>query len=114
VHRVRDPHEEIAESRGGFGRGGLGEQQRELVASDAAYDIHDAQPLSKQIADRHEDVVAGFVTQGVVDALEVVEIEEGQRERLLMSAGPFDLGQGRFLETTPVLVGCLSFSGTPG
>ena len=54
------------------------EQDRELVAALAADDVALADRARQALRDAAQDVVAGRVAEGVVDPLEVVEVDEQQ------------------------------------
>ena len=58
-----------------------GQHERELVAAEAADRVHRPQRLAQQLDQPHEHGVAGGVALAVVDRLEVVEVEHGERER---------------------------------
>ena len=59
------------------------DQDGELVAADAGDGVADAHARAQPLADRHEQVVAGVVTEAVVHGLEVVEVDEQHRHRLV-------------------------------
>ena len=61
--------------------GRVGQQDRELVATEARDDVAGAQRIAHAVGDGDQQLVAGGVAQAVVDQLEVVEIEE-QHDRL--------------------------------
>ena len=55
--------------------------QQELVATDAPDDVVGAQQLLEPAGDVDEQLVSGAVSEGVVDRLELVEIDEDDRGR---------------------------------
>jgi hypothetical protein len=65
---------------------GRRQDQCELVAADAVGAIAVAQALACQGAHAHEDGIAGRVPAVVVDHLEVVEVQQDQRERIAVAA----------------------------
>ena len=67
--------------------GRVGQQRRELVAAVAADDVDvGAQRVGQDAGDGHQGRVAGLVAVGVVELLEVVDIEHEQRERGVVAA----------------------------
>lgn len=60
---------------GGLPFVGVRQQQRELLAADAGGDVGFTHPVPQQLADPAQHRVAGFVAVGVVDHLEVIQIE---------------------------------------
>ena len=57
----------------------VGEQDRELVATEASHDVGAADGPPQQARDGDQELVAGVVAEGVVDLLEVVEVEQEER-----------------------------------
>src|SRR3984893_17564613 len=55
----------------------------ELVAAEPRHEILGPQHLAQSLGDRAEQLVAAGMTQGVVDLLELVEIDEQQRRELI-------------------------------
>ncbi|KPM85218.1 hypothetical protein AOR10_24435, partial [Vibrio alginolyticus] len=51
-------------------------QQDELIAANACQQVTAAQLLIEPCGDLHENLVAHLVTQGVVDGLELVQVDE--------------------------------------
>src|SRR3954466_9577505 len=79
-----DRAEALLEPRGGgaqLARAGLGEQNRELVAAEAAEHVGGAKVRRERAGDGAQQVVTGGVAAGVVDGLEVVEVDHDQPER---------------------------------
>ena len=60
---------------------GLGHEQRELVAAQAGEDVLGAGDVAQRGGDRREHGVAALVAERVVDRLEVVDVEQRQRQR---------------------------------
>ena len=87
----------------GVARAGLGEDDGELVAADAAGDVGLADGAAEALGHGGEDGVAGQVAQAVVRALEVVDVEddEGQAALVPVCAGAF--AQERLVEVAPVV-----------
>jgi hypothetical protein len=65
--------------------GGLGHEQRELVAAQAGQDVLGAGDVAQRAGDGGEHRVAALVAERVVDRLEVVDVEQRQRERALVA-----------------------------
>ena len=84
------------------GEVGLGEDQRELLAAVAAGEVDLADAAEQDLADRAQDRVAGLVAMGVVDLLEVVEVEEDERERVADAVGAPPLEHELLVERAPV------------
>ena len=61
--------------------GGVGQQDDELVAGPAAHLVVAADAGDQQLADRAQDDVAARVPDRVVDRLEPVDVDDGQRRR---------------------------------
>ena len=64
---------------------GLGHEQRELVAAQAGEDVLGAGDVAQRGGDRGEHDVAALVAERVVDRLEVVDVEQRERERPLVA-----------------------------
>ncbi len=69
------------------GRGVAGEQHHELVAAEARDEVAGAQRAGDAACHRLQQRIAGKVAERVVHALEVVEVDEQQRERGAARAG---------------------------
>src|SRR5678815_2910356 len=72
-------------------RVGLRQEDRELLTAVAADDIDLAKLLVKQRRDLAEDFVAEQVSELVIQALELVDIEHDNGHATLKAAGPFQL-----------------------
>jgi len=57
---------------------GAGQQDRELVSPQARDDVAAAQAAAQQLGHAHDQAIAGLVAEGVVDELEVVEVQGEQ------------------------------------
>ena len=67
---------------------GIGEQHQEFVAAEARHQIGGAQAGGDAQRHRLQQPVAGQVAERIVDALEVVEVDEQQRQRrAVLAAG---------------------------
>ncbi len=73
--------EQIVGHRGRRLGGGAGQQHREFVAAEAREHAVARQRLADAVAEGAQHHVAGMVAEAVVDLLEIVEIDEQQRER---------------------------------
>ena len=60
---------------------GARQYDEELVAAPARYDVHAAHRRGQDVGERHERFVALGMTEGVVDALEIVHVEHHDRQR---------------------------------
>ena len=69
----------------------LGEDQHELLAAVPADHVGRPKVRGDRLGDAPQHVVAGRVAVGVVDGLEVVDVDEGHRQRPLVAVGPLDL-----------------------
>src|SRR6185295_14846006 len=67
---------------------GLGHDQRELLASVAADDIAAPDMDPEQGGDRREHKIPRLVPEGIVDALEVIEVDHDHRKRNVLALGP--------------------------
>ena len=61
-----------------------------------------AQPVAQHGGDVDEQVVTGGVAEGVVDLLEVVEVEQQQRAALAVALAELDVPLQRLVERAPV------------
>src|SRR4051812_31469403 len=88
------PGERLEDALGGVGRllGGLDalEQHGELVAAEARGRVAGADARGEALADLEQDLVAGGVAEAVVDRLEVVEVDEDDRQADVVAAGAGD------------------------
>ena len=75
-----DPAQLLGERRGRVGVG-LGQDDEELLAAVAAGEVDDADVGGQQLRDVAQDDVAGGMAVRVVEPLEVVEVDEDQRQR---------------------------------
>ena len=66
----------------------LGQRDGEFVAAEARHGVAVAHMALQAPADLLEQQVAGLVAAGVVDFLEVVEVDEQQRQRQCRCAAP--------------------------
>ncbi len=66
---------------------GFGEKQEELVAAVAAEEVVGAETGGDGLGDGAEGLVAGSVAVGVVDGLEVVDVDEKGREGAAVAVG---------------------------
>ena len=95
AERLLDRAGEAAGDLLGLLDGGAGrEQDGELVAADAGHELGVGHAGLQPRADLAQEPVAGLVAERVVELLEVVEVDQQQRELGLVGAG----GGGRVLE----------------
>ena len=71
----------------------LRKNHHELLAAVARHDVDLAHGLLEQRAELAQHAVAGEVARGVVDRLEVVDVEQQQRERRVEPPRAIDLGR---------------------
>ena len=71
---------------------GLGEDQHEFLAAVAADDVARPQVAGEDLGDAAQDDVAALVAVGVVDHLEVVDVDEGDPQRAVVARRALDLG----------------------
>src|SRR5439155_13445836 len=81
----------------------LREDDRELVTADPARDVGRANDLAHPLGGLGEDAVAGEVADLVVDRLEVVEVEDDEREVAVVPVGARDLPGEGLVEVPPVV-----------
>ena len=96
---------EVAQAVGGHERvGGVGVRQddRELVAADAEGTVAVAQRVADAVGHAHEQAVAGRMALAVVDDLEVVEVDEQQRDGHLVATVELELAVELLLERAVV------------
>ena len=87
----------------GVGERRLREDHRELVAADAAGDVGVADDLADALGDLGQHRVAGEVADPVVDRLEVVEVEDDQREAPVVALGARGLAREGLVEVAAVV-----------
>jgi hypothetical protein len=75
----------------GLDRGGgvdvVVDHQHEFVAAEACDEPHGSRAVVEPVGDFGEEFVAGVVAEGVVDGLELVEVDQGDRDRVAVAAG---------------------------
>ena len=79
-------------------RAGVGQDDRELVAAHAVGDVRAAPRGPDRVGQGLQALVAGLVAVGVVDGLEVVEVEEDQRQRHAGAAHALQLARDVLVE----------------
>jgi hypothetical protein len=80
----------------------LGEDDRELLAADPRGEVRRPHLALDRPRERLEHAVAGLVAVGVVEPLEVVEVDHDERERAPVAARPRDLLRELAVEVAPV------------
>ena len=76
-------------------RGAVGQDDRELLAAHAGHQVHGPNGLCDGARHGTDDVVAGAMAVGVVDGLEVVDVQHQQQGGLAGAGDAVDLaGQG--------------------
>ena len=85
-----------------FGKRGVGQQDDELFATKTAQDVRRPQGSAQTLDQMHQRLVAGLVTHGVVEALEVVKIDQGDGQFAAISTRAGQLALAGFVETTAV------------
>src|SRR5690348_16571675 len=94
AHTLLDAAKELVR----VGDTGLGQDDRELVAAHPARDVHRPHGLAETFRDLGENAVAGQMPDAVVDRLEVVEVEEDERDAAAVPLGPEHLTAKRLME----------------
>ena len=74
----------------------------ELVATHAGEDLLRTQAFTADPGQPFENEIAAQVTNGVVDLLEVIDVEDHDRQRSLVPLGPGELSRQLFAELAPV------------
>ena len=77
-------------------------QHDELLAADAGEQLLGPQQALEAVRERTQHGVAADVAVGVVDALEVIDVEQHQRQRTGVAAGALELAVELFLEAAAV------------
>ena len=80
----------------------LGQEQDEFIAAIAGDDIEGAQVALQRLRDLHQQPVAVVVAALVVDLLEVVDIQIGERKRPLVALGAGEFERGRLDKSSSV------------
>ena len=83
-------------------RRAVGQDHRELLAAEARDRVHRPDALAERDRDVLQDDVAGLVAVGVVDALEVIDVDHQDQRRLAGARDAIDLARQRELEVAPV------------
>ncbi len=65
----------------------LGQQHHELIAAETAHRVAGAHRAPDPLRHRLEQLVAGIMAVAIVDLLEMVQVHEHQRQRLMLAAG---------------------------
>ena len=81
---------------------GLGEDEHEFLAAVAADHVGRPQVLGDRLGHAAQDDVADGVAVGVVDGLEVVDVDEGDRQRPAVARRALDLGEEARQQRLPV------------
>ena len=102
VAAVESPGEETARDRQAAVDIGAREQDRELVSTDPERTIVPAQGRLDDLADRDQESVSARVAALVVDALEVVDIDEQQGEGRARAFGVLQLADELLLEASVI------------
>ena len=79
-----------------------GQQHRELLAADPRHHVDESERHGEQRGQVSQHRIAGRVAVGVVDALEVVDVEQDHRQRPWRALPAFDLEFGGPEEGAPV------------
>jgi hypothetical protein len=80
-HALAQPFADL----GGAGHAHAGQHQHEFLAALACQHVGAAHVLAQQQRHRHQHLVAGSMAVFVVDALEVIDVDLGQRQRPLLA-----------------------------
>src|SRR5258708_34472396 len=86
--------EEFLSDHGGIdGTGELREEDRELIASDSRHGVARPQACLEPLGDLLDELVSYRMAEGVVDDLEVIEVEEEHGEGSGLTTGLRELGR---------------------
>ncbi len=99
--RLRGGAQALGELHRAVGAGGR-QRDRELVAADAIGAVAGALGRADGLGERLQALVAGLVAAGVVDRLEVVEVDQHERERRVGAADALELAREVFVERAVV------------
>ncbi len=80
-----------------------GHDDPELLAAEPADDVRGPHGLAEDVGERDENLVAGAVPVDVVDALEVVDVEHEDGDRVVRPADPVELGAQAVVEVAVVV-----------
>jgi hypothetical protein len=100
--RVGKQRAQLVGGRDGRGAGGLGQQHDELLAAVAPDDVRDARGVADALCGLAQHRIPGRVAVGVVDELEVIDVEQQARERPGMPGGQCDGLMGARVELATV------------
>src|SRR6185369_6355275 len=81
---------------------GLGKQHRKLLAADSRGQIDTSCPFAQDFAEAANRLVAGVVTEAVVESLETVDINHQQAERMAVTSHAGHLSLQLALEPSAV------------
>ena len=87
----------------GLIQGAFGEDEREFLSSVSAGQVVGTDGPKQGISDKTEGFVAGGVSEGVVVALEIIDIEHHQGERPPLATGTENLAFEEFLHVAAVV-----------
>src|SRR6185295_8933096 len=93
---------EPVDERDGVGLGAPGRDQRELLAAVAREAVGGAQATLPRARHLGQQPVAGGMAVGVVERLEVVEVEHRERDRVALALGTLELARELLVERAPV------------
>src|SRR5207253_5868146 len=85
-----------------FERIRVGQQKQKLVSADAADIVDAANTSAKPMGDLFQSDVADSVPQRVVDALEVVDIDEHHQRLVALALDALDLAGQRLLQAAAI------------
>ena len=83
-------------------RRAVGQDHRELFAAEARHRVHRPDAVVQRLRHRLQHQVAGRVAVGVVDLLEVIDVDHQHQRRLAGPRDAVDLAGQRELELAPV------------
>ena len=89
-------------SYGGVLGGRFGQDNAELFASIAANHIVHPEKFAKQVCDGPQDQIACVMTEGIVEALEMIEVDEQDRYRMVLADGALHFPLQRFLHEAAI------------
>jgi hypothetical protein len=98
----RHPRPDALGDLGGGRRVGLREHEQELLAAVARGEVGAAQRGAEDRRESTQNLVAGQVPEGVVEALEVIDVDHRHRQRPPVAPAALDLGLERLHQVLAV------------
>ena len=100
--RRGDGPSNVFQLRGRVGDARIDERERELVAAESRAQVRAPDGLRQPRRDFAQHVVAGTVAGGIVDAIELIDVDDGERERPMGAGRSHQLHREALLEVRAV------------